>query len=68
MNKSDIIAAATTFLHGIRHADETTLYAVYQVIANRANDSEFAYTHEPWSGIAVAIQAEWKRRILAEAA
>lgn len=64
MDRHQITDAAVVFLQRIRHASETELNAAYQLLANRANDSEFAFTHEPYSGICVAIQAEFKRRTL----
>lgn len=67
MDKNDILDLMNRLLGEIHRADERTLNSVYQVVANRANDSAFAYTHEPWSGIAVAIQAETQRRMLEEA-
>lgn len=66
MDKYQIIDAAVAFLHTIRHTNDTTLNEAYQVLACRANDSTYAHTHEPYSGICVAIQAEFKRRELQE--
>jgi hypothetical protein len=62
MTKSDIIDAARALRRMLRDADEDTLNAAYQVIANDANDSKWAYTHEPMSGLAVACQAEFRQR------
>lgn len=67
MDKYRIIDTAVAFLSAIRHSDDKTLNDAYQVLADRANDSDHAHTYEPYSGICVAIQAEFKRRMLEDA-
>jgi hypothetical protein len=64
MDHYQIIDLALMFVKAIREADDKTLNAAYQNVANRANDSDFAHTHEPFSGLTVAIQAEFTRRTL----
>lgn len=66
VDKYSIQDAAIQFLNAVRLADEKTLNDAYQYIATKANTSDHTYTHEPWSGVAVAIQAEFRRRSLAE--
>lgn len=63
MNYS-LLDAARSFVSQIRNASDEDLEKVYQVLATNANDSEYASTAEPLSGICVAIQAEFKRRLV----
>lgn len=58
----EIVALATQFVSEIRKADEATLDKVYQIVARRANDSDYAQTHEPFAGLTLALQAEMNLR------
>ncbi len=62
MDKYAIIDAARALRRMLRDADEDTLTAAYQVIANDANGSAWTHTHEPMSGLVVTFQAEFRQR------
>lgn len=59
-----ILDAATNFVSLVRKATDEELDQVFQVVANRANDSEYASAAEPYSGICAVITAELKRRVV----
>lgn len=57
-----LLDAARAFLRALKNADEATLNATYQCIANEANDSDLGQTLEARQGLCVAMQAEVARR------
>ena len=61
-DKYAIIDAARALVRMLSTADDATLEAAYQVIANDANGSTWAHTHEPMSGLCVAFQSELRKR------
>ena len=63
-NHYDILDAVRRLHNQIREADDETLNRALQAVATWANNSYYAGTHEPLEGIAVAMQAEFRRRVL----
>jgi hypothetical protein len=61
MTRYDILDSATKFLRALRECSEAERNAAYQVIAGRANDSDYGEKAEPYSGLCVAIQAHEQR-------
>lgn len=59
-----ILEAANAFLKAIKDAPPVEFDAAYQVLANRTNDSIYAYTHEPHNGLVVAMQAQARQASL----
>ncbi len=61
LDKYEITALATRFVSEMLQADEATRNAVYQRIANYANDSEYGQKLEPFQGICTAMHAVEER-------
>jgi hypothetical protein len=65
-DKYAIVAAARNLVGLLRQADDDTLNAAYQDIADDATNSQFAADLEPLQNICGAFTAETKRRALTE--
>lgn len=59
-----ILDAVRNLHHLIRESDDETLNKALQEVATWTNNSYYAHTHEPLSGITVAMQSEFRRRVL----
>lgn len=67
MNSEEIITAGYAFVRLLAQASDKDLDAAQSALARHASSSRFATaTHEPLSGLCVAIQAEFKKRLLFE--
>lgn len=64
MNSEEIITAGYAFVRLLAQASDKDLDAAQSALARHASSSQFASTHEPLSGLCVAIQAEFKKRLL----
>lgn len=57
LDVNEITALAYRFVRELLGADEATRNAVYQRVANYANDSQYGEKLEPFQGICVAMHA-----------
>lgn len=63
-NAHRLVEVATQLAQLLRNATDAELEAAQERIGTLATSSRYASTHEPLSGVCVAIQAEQKRRLL----